>query len=275
MPVGYQEGERVPLVVVQYRSRGFLRGGTGDEYPIHVLAAKGLAVLSFDRPDDPELERISRTPDEVELRGWQGFRDRRRVLSVLEAGIDRLVEAGVVDPSKVAITGLSDGGETVAFALIHSHRQYATAVTTWTYWNPILFSLAGPKFQPRLRQLDLDDPASEEGHRRWKDISVSLNADRIRTPLLIQVSDSELPMETETYTALKQANKPVEMYVFPDEGHIKAQPVHRLSAYRRNVQWLRFWLQGVEESDPLDPLQYERWRSLRERSEALLQTRAQ
>lgn len=275
MPPGYRAGERVPLVVVQYRSRGFLRGGTGDEYPIHVLAAKGLAVLSFDRPDDPELEYSSGTPDEVEVRGWQGFRDRRRVLSVLEAGVDRLVETGTVDPNKIAITGLSDGGETLAFALIHSQRRFAAAIATWTYWNPILFPLAGPKFQPRLRDLGLDDPATEEGYRRWQDISIGLNAHRIQTPLLLQVSDSELLLETQTYTALKRANKAVEMYVFPGEGHIKAQPIHRLNVYRRNVQWLRFWLQGVEESNPLDPLQYARWRDLRERSDGTMRTRAQ
>src|SRR3546814_13128841 len=41
-----------PLVVVQYDTRGFLRGGTGDEYPIQALAASGFAVLSVSRPLD-------------------------------------------------------------------------------------------------------------------------------------------------------------------------------------------------------------------------------
>src|SRR3546814_4567827 len=41
-----------PLVVVQYDTRGFLRGGTGDEYPIQALAASGFAVLSVSRPID-------------------------------------------------------------------------------------------------------------------------------------------------------------------------------------------------------------------------------
>lgn len=35
LPPERQEGEKLPMIVVQYRTRGFLRGGTGDEYPIH------------------------------------------------------------------------------------------------------------------------------------------------------------------------------------------------------------------------------------------------
>ena len=38
------------MVVVQYDTRGFLRGGTGDEYPIQAFANRGYAVLSFRRP---------------------------------------------------------------------------------------------------------------------------------------------------------------------------------------------------------------------------------
>lgn len=41
LPAMRRPGEKLPLIVVQYESRGFLRGGTGDEYPIHALAQAG------------------------------------------------------------------------------------------------------------------------------------------------------------------------------------------------------------------------------------------
>src|SRR3546814_16987976 len=47
-PVGYQRGTRYPMVVVQYRSRGFLRGGTGEQVPIQTPADQGFLVLSVD-----------------------------------------------------------------------------------------------------------------------------------------------------------------------------------------------------------------------------------
>ncbi len=104
-PVGYVPGRRYPLIVVQYRSRGFLRGGTGDEYPIHVFAANGFAVLSFSRPDDWESFALAKSYDEALALGSIDEKDRRRVLSVLEAGIDKLARDGIIDPRRVGITG--------------------------------------------------------------------------------------------------------------------------------------------------------------------------
>src|SRR3546814_15978540 len=39
-PVGYEPGRRYPMVIVQYRTKGFLRGGIGDEVPIQTLAGR-------------------------------------------------------------------------------------------------------------------------------------------------------------------------------------------------------------------------------------------
>src|SRR6185437_13337516 len=49
-PLGYEPGKKYPLIITTYRSGDsrFLRGATGDEYPIYVFAAHGFAVLSFD-----------------------------------------------------------------------------------------------------------------------------------------------------------------------------------------------------------------------------------
>src|SRR3546814_3673442 len=49
-PADYRAGQRYPLIVVQYESRGFLRGGTGDEFPIQAFASNGFSVLSIQRP---------------------------------------------------------------------------------------------------------------------------------------------------------------------------------------------------------------------------------
>src|SRR3546814_1841537 len=41
LPTDYQPGRHYPLIVVQYQSRGFLRGGTGDEFPVQLFANHG------------------------------------------------------------------------------------------------------------------------------------------------------------------------------------------------------------------------------------------
>jgi hypothetical protein len=95
----------LPLVIVQYDSRGFLRGGTGDEYPIQAMAAQGFAVLSFNRP--MWYGSLHKPKDQIEalkasINGWA---DRRSNLSSLKVIIDKLVNEGLVDANRVAITG--------------------------------------------------------------------------------------------------------------------------------------------------------------------------
>lgn len=70
LPPDYRAGQRLPLIIVQYFSHGFLRGGVGDEYPIHLFAARGYAVLSVTRPESasdgsgssPRMRRSSASP---------------------------------------------------------------------------------------------------------------------------------------------------------------------------------------------------------------------
>ena len=82
-------------------------------------------------------------------------------------------------------------------------------------------------------------------------------------PLLVQVSDYDLPCAQDAFTALRERKRPVEMHVFPGEFHVKWQPVHRVALYRRNVQWFKYWMMGLEDRDPVDPTQYQRWATLK------------
>jgi hypothetical protein len=126
-----------------------------------------------------------------------------------------------------------------------------------------MYYLLGPEFQAQFAKFGMHDPKTESGAQKWRELSLALNSHKVKTPILIQVGDSELLPEMETFAALTRDHKPVEMHVFPGESHIKLQPVHRYNSYRRSVQWLRFWLQDVEEDQPVDAGQYERWRALR------------
>ena len=95
-------------------------------------------------------------------------------------------------------------------------------------------------------------------------MSLAQNAARIDTPLLMQLSDKEFRLALEAYSALREQHKPVEMHIFPDEAHIKWQPVHRQAVYERNLDWFSFWLQGKENPAPSKAAQYARWRKMRD-----------
>src|SRR5690606_31417193 len=110
------------------RSRGFLRGGVGGEYPIHALAARGYFVLSVDRTDNRDL--LARLPAaQSQLVTELDGSELRMKQTQLEGLLRRIGDRNIVDPARIAITGLSDGAETV-FWMISQTDLFAAAVSS-------------------------------------------------------------------------------------------------------------------------------------------------
>lgn len=258
LPPDHQPGNRHPLVVVQYGSHGFLRGGTGDEVPVHPLAARGFAVLSFERPSFLPSGMAATREADMRNGGRGDWADRRQVLSSLEIALDHAVASGAVDPDRIGISGFSDGAGTVQFAMVNSDRFKAASMGSCCE-DMASFALApGPKFAKWLRQKGYRffEPGMEEF---WRPMSLVLNAAEIDVPLLLQIGDSEYEAALDVVEAWSHMGKGVELYVFPDGTHIKTHPAHRRAIYERNVEWFEFWLASKRNCDPSRNEQYERW----------------
>ena len=262
LPVGYRRGEKYPLVVVQYDTRGFLRGGTDDEYPIQAFANRGYAVLSFSSPHFP-VDKLGAT--DVEQAGrldLRGFANRRNVHSSLEQSVRIVIQRGVADPRRIGITGLSDGSSTVEWALIHSSLFSAAAMSSCC-WDPSFTARMGPLAARHFRAegypgiLGRDDAF-------WKDVALEVNAHRIATPILVNASEAEVLQALETYTGLREAGVPIDMFVYPDEFHGRWQPAHRLATYRRSLDWFDYWLRGVRSDAPDRQSELREWDRLRQ-----------
>ncbi|MES2058216.1 MAG: Atxe2 family lasso peptide isopeptidase [Pseudomonadota bacterium] len=262
LPPDYRPGTRLPLIVTQYQSDGFLRGATGDEYPIFAFAARGFAVLSVDKsPIVATLEPGIRTYEEANAADYRNWAERRSQLSSIEAGIALAIARGAVDPDRIAITGLSDGATTAAWALVNSRRFAAAALSTCCLDATTTMVTGGIAYADRMRRQGF--PAfSQDGRDVWRPLALSLNAGGRKMPILMQLADDEYLFALPAFTALRENHWPVEMYVFPDEHHIKWQPAHRLAIYQRNLDWFDFWFNGREDSDPGKAAQYIRWRAL-------------
>lgn len=245
LPPGYREGTRYPLVVVNYRAKGFQRGGVGDEYPVFPFAEAGIAVLAFDRPEAP-WSSLEREPDVMKLEADEMalMRERRATLESIELAVSAVSSNGFVDRDKVAITGLSDGSETTIYAISHS-KTFSAAIASAGGWTPAMGFLSTPE---RLRQLGLDS-LHMAGEAYIADQSLALRAQLVCAPLLINVSESEFLPATEGYHGLRERARAVDMYVYPGEYHVKWQPAHRLAIYNRNIDWLNFWLRGVTSAE--------------------------
>ncbi len=268
LPPDHQRGEKLPMIVVQYGSRGFLRGGTGNEYPIFPLAARGFAVLSFERP--PSASRLVKglkTDLEAQAADLHQWSDRRNTLSALERAVQAAIDTGQIDPSRIGITGLSDGATTVRFALINSDRFSAAAISSCCIEPVTSMTHAGMRFAQFLGKMGFPK-LTAQSREFWRPMSIALNAAQIDTPLLMQLSDDEYLLALEPFQALHEHGQPVEMYVFPGEHHIKWQPTHRLAIYKRSIDWFDFWLRCHEDPDASKKGQYRRWRKMRAASKS-------
>jgi dipeptidyl aminopeptidase/acylaminoacyl peptidase len=263
LPPGTRKGSKLPLILVQYNSRGFLRGGTGNEYPIYPLAARGFAVLSLERPRAiASANPMLRTDVELNAANEKDWAERKSMLSATLAAIDAAIATGTVDPTRIGITGLSDGATSVRFALINSHRFAAAAISSCCLEPKTVMTYGGIAWAEFNRAIGYP-PASLDAPKFWAPASLALNADKIRTPLLMQLADDEYLLSLEAFEALRERGAPIELYVFPGEHHIKWQPRHKLALFERTADWFSFWLRCAENPGEEKKEQYRRWETIR------------
>jgi hypothetical protein len=155
---------------------------------------------------------------------------------------------------------------TVRFALINSDRFAAASISSCCLDPQTVAIYAGPAVARQMRSVGFPEH-SDDAPEFWQPFSMARNAERMTRPLLMQLADSESLIALETFTALKAAGQPVEMFVFPRELHVKWQPAHRRAIYQRNIDWFRFWLQNRIDPDPAKTDQYQRWSAMKVRAE--------
>jgi len=130
-------------------------------------------------------------------------------------------------------------------------------------WDPIGYYLAGGgPYKDLFRRAGFGRPGSPDD-RAWKELSLSENTALISAPILINSSDDEYHAAMGAVRALSDADKPIEMFIYPNEFHVKWHPQHRLHIYERNVDWFDFWLNGTEDRESSKTDQYARWRQMR------------
>lgn len=248
--VAPRRARHAPLFVTYYRCPGFVRGGLGDEWPLAAFADAGIAALCINKPPGPEGETLAQP-------GYD------RALSGVTAIIGQLARDGTIDPTRVGMGGLSLGSEVTMWTAMRSTVLRAVSIASLQL-EAAYFWMNGVRGRDNHAQLATTWGlgAPDETPEQWRRMSPALNIDRIATPVLLQLPEQEARTSMEFYARLTHSSTPAELYVFPDEPHILIQPAHRLAAYRRNIDWFRFWLQDRVDPDPDKARQYQRWQTL-------------
>ncbi|WP_202845047.1 Atxe2 family lasso peptide isopeptidase [Luteimonas saliphila] len=246
-PARRGSGVAPPLFVNYYQCSGFVRGGTGDEWPLVSLAAQGIAALCINYAPLP-LDAVDRYN--------QG-------LSAVSSAIELLASAGEIDRSRVGMGGLSLGAEVTLWTLANSDLLTAASVSSPAH-TPLTYELRrlyDDTFFPALRtywQLQAPDATPE----RWRTLSPVFNLDKMQAPIIMQLPEQEYLQALDYAVPLIEAGFS-ELYVFPDEAHFKFMPKHRLAVYQRNLDWFKFWLLDQEDPDRSQREQFMRWRQMK------------
>lgn len=241
------DGKLPPLFVTYYRCIGFLRGGSGDEWPLATMAEQGISTLCINAPS------FSANAQERYELGQ----------AAVESAVEQLASEDRIDRTKIGMGGLSFGSEVTMWTLIHSDVITAASMASPTT-SPMYYLLGSNIGKPFLSLLRTNWQlgAPDETPAQWQKISPTLNLGKISAPILMQFSEQEYMFSLDYAIRLMRSNR-ADLYVFPNEPHNKFQPRHKLAVYTRNLDWFRFWLLGLEDPYPAKTLQYTHWRAMR------------
>jgi dipeptidyl aminopeptidase/acylaminoacyl peptidase len=242
-PRDHAPDQPAPLVVQVHGGPKGRSSNTLRSYNMHaVWASEGYMVF---RPNFRGSEGYGNAFAIANRRDLGGgdFRD-------IMAGVDHLLEQGLVDPAHMGIMGGSYGGYMTNWAIGHTDR-FAAAISQFGIFNLVTdysnseLSRWDPEY---MGALYWEDP---EIYRRC---SPSSYLEDIKTPVLIMHGDSDsntfISNSKEMYQALRARGVAVQFAHYPREGHGVREPNHKLDEMRRCLAWFDKHLKGAGKMPP-------------------------
>ena len=240
LPVDYKQGSRYPLITVvhggpeSHYSNGWL---TSYSSPGQMAASNGFMVFY------PNY-RGSTGRGETFAKLSQGDPGGKEFDDIID-GIDYLIDAGMVDKTKVGVTGGSYGG-------------YATAWMSTRYSDRFAAGVMFVGISNELSKWGTSDIPEEMFlvHSRkniWDDYDFFLKrspiyyADQAKTPLLIMAGAGDTRVDPgqskELYRHIKtRTDTPVRLVLYPGEGHGNVHSTARFDYTLRMMQWFNLYL---------------------------------
>jgi dipeptidyl aminopeptidase/acylaminoacyl peptidase len=242
-PVGYQEGERYPTVVLAH---GGPAGAYTKSFPAswarydHIWAGKGYAVFL------PNFRGSSNYGEKFlqgDFNDW-GNGDYQDI----QSGIDYLVKSGIADADKLGIAGWSYGGYMTAWTVTQSNRFKAASLGAGL---TNLYSMYSQNDIPSVMD-DYLGGAPWDRYEIYHKCSPMTYIKNAKTPTLILHGQEDRrvppPQAKEFYMGLKKNGVIVEWVLYPREPHGLREPKHQKDKMNREIAWFDKYILGKEET---------------------------
>ncbi|MFW5762362.1 MAG: alpha/beta hydrolase family protein [Cyclobacteriaceae bacterium] len=256
-PLNYREGQKYPLITV-------VHGGPEAHYdngwltyyssPGQMATPLGYAVFYPNYRGSTGRGEAFAKMSQRDLAGAE-FDD-------VVAGVDYLIAEGIVDETKVGVTGGSYGGYATGWLSTRYSDKFAAGVMFVGISNNI--SKWGTSDIPEELFL------VHSRKRVWDDYDFFLErspifyAGQAKTPLLIMTGAEDTrvhPSQSiELYRHIKvRTDTPVRLVLYPGEGHGNRNSTARLDYTLRQLRWFGKYLKGEDYdlNEPVDPQQFE------------------
>ncbi len=153
------------------------------------------------------------------------------------AGIDACIAAGIADPGRLGIAGLSYGGYMAGWAVTQTDRfKAAVAMSVVADFRSFHLTSEVAAWGEGILDGRWDDPAGA-----YTDRSPVVHAHRCTTPTLVTAGalDRCTPVEQgqQLYAAILATGTETELVIYPREGHIVVERDHALDQIRRTTAW--------------------------------------
>ena len=241
-PVGYEEGTRYPLIVAIHggpASADVLRFNGG--YSAQVYAGAGYAVLKPNYRGSRNYGNAHRT-DIVGDYFTMGYED-------IMAGVDYLIDEGIVDADRMGALGWSAGGHWSNWILTQTDRFKAISSGAGTMnW----ISMYAQSDVQRNRQFYVGDGFLYEDFDTYFDQSPLKYITNAVTPTMVHVVEGDprvpSPQSVELHMALKKLGVPTELFMYPGRSHGIPDPRNRLVKAVSEMAWMDYYVRGIGEN---------------------------
>ena len=159
----------------------------------------------------------------------------------VEDGLAAVLREGIVDETRIGVSGWSEGGLMTSWLITHDTRWKAAmsgaAVNDWLVYADMTDAQDFTPYFIGPRSPWIDDAT----RALYAAESPLTYADRVKTKTLIMsdAGDQRVPepLAYMFYHAIRATGTPVQMVVIPVDGHFPGDPVRREDVTRRWVEW--------------------------------------